>query len=226
MNATRLSPMAGDLRQRLQHTTAVNAIAERALNLSKTYLDRADRAIAAKQYFPADRFLAASESLRRVAENQNPENAAEMRKPPKPPFDVGPEPGLGHGPPPNGPHGPLPGDRMEHLYFRLQQADFFASEARDPAAVGMAQWAREFYQKARRAMERGDELEREINSRSAMEIVHALESLAQAAAPFPPRVPPGIGGPGRGGPEDRGPDGHGPPPGGQPGGPPRGAGEL
>ena len=218
MDDRRLGPMAAELEQRLHHTAAVNATAQRALELSKTYLQHAEKALAHKQYFPADRLLSASEALRRVAEYQNPQNAAELREPPNRPFRMaGPE--FGHGPPPNGPRGPLPGDPMEHLYFRLRQADFFAAQSHDPEAPGLAQWAREFYQQARVAAQHGDPLQVAMNARSAEEIVHALESLAQAVAPYPP---PGPGGPGRG-PDDGGPDGHGPgppPPGMGPGGPP------
>lgn len=216
-DARRVAPLASELRLRLQHTVAVNPVAQRALDLSKTYFDRAEKALARNEYFAADRLLSASESLRRVASFQNPENQAELREPPRPPFaGRGPGGGFGPGPPRNGPRGPLSGDPMEHLYFRLRQADFFAAQSKDPTAPGLAQWAREFYQQARQAAEHAEPENVMLNARSAGEIVHALESLAQAAAPFPP---PGMGPSGRR-PDGRGPGGHGPPP--PPGAPPGG----
>lgn len=78
---------------------------------------------------------------------------------------------------------------LQHVYFRIQEADYFVKQDRDAEAKRLPVLAREFYQEALRAYDRGDWLASDTYSKSAEDVVRGLENLAQAAAPVPPPPP-------------------------------------
>lgn len=140
---------------------AVDLTAKRALEYGRTFLASAESALRAGQPLRADRLAAATDSLLHVAEHQD-----HLRTGVRPP-----------GPTPVDPIR----DRLHRTYFRIQQADFFYAQSRDPRAASMPRWARDFYQQAVRASERGDFVAADENAKSSDDVVKALENLAQAA---------------------------------------------
>lgn len=81
-------------------------------------------------------------------------------------------------------------ERLERTYFRLQQAEYFQKQSRDPRAKGLVQSARQFYQKARRAYDLRDSRGADEYAKVSEEVVKALERLARTAMPTrePPRL--------------------------------------
>ena len=148
----------------------VDATAKRAVEYSRMYLKKAQAAQGQRQQFVADRLADAADALLRVAEHQQHLRTG------------------------GGPKGPPPAPNIQsHLqraYFRTQQAGYFFEQSKDRQAAALPDWAHAFYQLAVRAYDRQDLLAAEENAKSAEDIVKALESLAQAAAPVPPPPPP------------------------------------
>ena len=166
--ANRLS----DLRKKLASAKPVNLTAQRAVQYGREYLTKAEAAQRGGRSFAADRLAEAADSLCHIAEHQQ-----HLRE--------------GGG----GPKGPPPAadiqDHLQRVYFRTQQADYFLRQSHDARAASFPKWARDFYQLARRAYDRGDMLAADENAKSADEVVKALENLAQAATPanIPPPPP-------------------------------------
>jgi hypothetical protein len=181
-----LADRLADARQQRDRMRAVDTAAQRALEYSKVYLDRAEKALKSDRPFVADRLLGAANALRHIAQIRErlhePDRAQDRERAHAP----GPE-GNWNFPPPAG--------DLQRVYFRVQQADFFYQQSNDPEAKAFPKWARDFYQLAVREMDRQDSVAAEANARCAEEVVRALENLAQAAAPMPP--PPGMPGPPR-----------------------------
>ena len=95
------------------------------------------------------------------------------------------------------PGGPVPpareiADHLQRVYFRLEQADFFAGRSTDVDAKALPTIARNYYEQARKAYDEGSWFAADEYAKSADDTVRGLENLAQAAAPEPPR-PPGPG---------------------------------
>lgn len=93
-----------------------------------------------------------------------------------------------------GPKGPLPqsreiADHLQRVYFRLQQADYFADASGDPDAKTLPFLARKFYEDARMAYDTGNWIPADEYAKSADDTIRGLENLAQAAAPEPPPPP-------------------------------------
>ncbi len=183
-----LADRLADARQKREHTRAVDTTAQRALEYSKVYLDRAEKSLKSGQPFVCDRLLSAADSLRHIAllreRLHEPDPSAE--------HDRTPAPDAVHdGDRPPGPDrfhdgSPSPAGALEMAYFRVQQADFFYEQSHDAQAKPFPKWAKDFYQLAARDIERQDMVAAEVNARCAEEVVRVLESLAQAAAPMPP----------------------------------------
>jgi len=178
-----LAERLADARQRRDRMRAVDTTAQRALEYSKVYLDRAEKALRSDQAFVCDRLLATAESLRRVAQVREdlhePDRIRERELAPRP-GRPGSEEDRGT---------PRAAGDLERVYFRVQQADFFYEQSHDTEAKAFPKWAKDFYQLSVRAMDRQDPVAASANARCADEVVQALENLAQAAAPMPP--PPG-----------------------------------
>jgi hypothetical protein len=131
-------------------------------------LDIASEKAKAKDYFGADRRIAAADAFRRAAEH--PTHVTE------------------------GPKGPVPqareiADHLQRVYFRLQQAEYFADASGDPDAKSLPGAARRFYEDARKAYDTGNWFTADEFAKSADDTIHGLENLAQAAAPAPPPPP-------------------------------------
>ena len=131
-------------------------------------LDAASENAKTKDYFGADRRIEAADAFRRAAEH---------------PTHIM-----------NGPRGPMPqapeiADHLQRIYFRLQQAEYFAGASGDPDAKTLPPVARRFYDDARRAYDTGNWFTADENAKSADDTIHGLENLAQAAAPEPPPPP-------------------------------------
>ena len=175
----RVTDHIADIRRKVDDIRPVNTTARRALQYSRSYLQRAETSLQSQRLFTADRFTAAADALLHVAEHQE-----HLR---------------GNG----GPKGPPPLEEvrrhLERVYFQLQQTDYFLKEAHDREAASFPKWARDFYQIAMKAVEAGDSVAVDENAKCAEEVVKALENLAQAAAessgippqPPPPPSPPG-----------------------------------
>jgi hypothetical protein len=188
-----LADRLADARKKRDRTRAVDTTSQRAVEYAKVYLDRAEKSLRSGQPFVCDRFLNAADSLRHIAllreRLHEPDRTAEHNRNPAPDAvhdgDGPPGPDRFHEGPPS------PASALEMVYFRVQQADFFYEQSHDSEAKAFPKWARDFYQLAARDIERQDMLAAEVNARCAEEVVRALESLAQAAAPMPP--PPDVG---------------------------------
>lgn len=171
---SRVARKLAETREKLNRTHAVNATAQRAVQYSRLYVDRASKALRLGKPFVADRLLAAADALSHIADHQQHLRGGNGPKPP--PGDIG--------------------DHLQRVYFRTRQAPYFLQQADDPEAKPFPKWARDFYQLATRAYERHDFVAADENAKCADEVVTALENLAQAASPArvpepPPPPPPG-----------------------------------
>ncbi len=147
---------------------AVDKTAQRALEYSRLFEDSGEQRLRSRRMFDADRMAEAADALLHVAEHQQHLRTGGDQK----------------GPPP----APSIRDHLQRAYFRIEQAGYFLRQAHDSRANSFPEWAREFYQLAVQAYERGDLVAADENTKSAEDVVKALENLAQAAAPAP--VPP------------------------------------
>lgn len=159
-------------------TRSADAAAQRAIQYCLVFVRSGKRQVQAGQVFAADRTAEAAAAMLRVAEHQQ-----HLRKP-------------------EGAHVPAPPEIQDHLqrvYFRVQQANFFLKQVRDPRVADFPKWSHDFYQLAFRAYEQQDFIAADEYAKSADDIVTALESLAQAVSkvpppPLPPATPPPPGG--------------------------------
>ena len=151
-----------EILRRTATTQAVDKTAQRALAYSRAFAVSGEKRLQSGQSFAADRMAEAADALLHVAEHQQHLRTGGDLK--KPTFPV-----------------PIQ-DQLQRTYFRIQQADYFLSQANDARAASFPKWSRDFYQLAVRAYERHDLLAANENAKSAEDIVRALENLAQADA--------------------------------------------
>ncbi len=78
-------------------------------------------------------------------------------------------------------------EHLQHIYFRLQQADYFAQSSGNPGAMPFPGLARKFYERALQAYDRGDWFAADQYAKTSHDTIHGLENLAQAATALPPR---------------------------------------
>ena len=76
-------------------------------------------------------------------------------------------------------------EHLQRVYFRLQQADYFARNTGEDAKQ-LPELARKFYERALQAYDRRDWRAADEFAKSADDTIRGLENLAQAAIP-PPR---------------------------------------
>lgn len=161
-NPAKPSDRLAEILRQTATSKAVDKTAQLALAYSRAFAQSGETRLQSGQLFQADRMAEAADALLHVAEHQQ-----HLR--------MGGEP---KGPPP-----PVPiQDQLQRTYFRIQQADYFLSQAHDSRAASFPKWSRDFYQLAVRAAERHDSVAAGENAMSAEDIVRALENLAQAAA--------------------------------------------
>jgi len=153
-------------------TKAVDKTAQRAIAYSRAFAESGEKRLQSGESFAAGRMAEAADAMLQVAEHQQH---------------------LRTGGGPKGPPRPLPiQDQLQRTYFKIQQADYFLSQAHDARAASFPKWSNDFYQLAVRAYERHDLRAADENAKSAEDIVRALENLAQAdASPHGGVIPPG-----------------------------------
>lgn len=156
------------VRKKLAEVRPTGATENKLLALARTYLERSDRMAAANR-FASGRDLVAADALVHAAEHQ--QHIAEQTGPDPPPRDE-------------------IARHLEHVYFRLQQADYFVRQSADTNAKVLAEFARQYYQAALRAQDRSEPRVADECAKSADDVMRALESLAQASVPPPPAPPP------------------------------------
>jgi hypothetical protein len=152
------------VRRKLTEVRPASQTEEKLLVLARSYLERSDH-VEIKNRFASDRDLVAADALVNAAEHQQHVLQA-----------------AGPGPPSRDEIA----RHLERVYFRLEQADYFANQSADPNAKRIAEFARQYYQSALRAQDRSESRRADECAKSADELMRALESLAQAAVSPPP----------------------------------------
>ena len=135
----------------------------RAANLN---LDKAEEKLRANDLLLADRLVAASDAFLHAAEHSQL---------------------IEEGPSGRRLQAPEIAEHLQHIYFRLQQTEYFAQTSHDPGAEPLPGLARKFYERALQAYDRGDWLAADQYAKSSDDTIRGLENLAQAATPLPPR---------------------------------------
>jgi hypothetical protein len=160
------------VRQRLNEAKPAGETSRKMLALAKTYLDKSE-SLQFRSPFAATRILAAADALISAAEHQRHLEQKE-------------------GPPP--PDSAEITRHVDRVYFRLQQADYFVKQSADPNAQTIGDLARQYYQEALRATDKGDLRTADECAKSTDELMRALENLALSTA-LPSKPGPGLGKP-------------------------------
>lgn len=157
------------IRQRLTEVSVPDPAARNLESTARQFLTDAERHLAAGQPSSANGLIQAAEALTRAVDHIRHSRETS---------------------PKGYPSREAQADRLERAYFRLQQAEYFQTQSRNPRAKGLTQSAREFYQKARRAYDLQVSRDADEFAKVCEEIVKALEHLARAATPTrePPRL--------------------------------------
>jgi|DewCreStandDraft_4_1066084.scaffolds.fasta_scaffold11078_3 hypothetical protein len=157
------------VRQRLTEVSVNDAAARNLESTARQFLADAERELAAGRVSSAQGFSQAAEALTRAVDHIRHSRETS---------------------PKGYPSREAQAERLERAYFRLQQAEYFQTQSKDPRAKGLAQAGRQFYQKARRAYDRKEARDADEFAKVCEEIVRALEYLARTAAPArePPRL--------------------------------------
>jgi len=154
------------VRQRLTEAKPAGEPSRKILGLARAYLEKSE-SLESGSPFAASRVLVAADALIRAAEHQ--QHLQQKGGPP-----------------------PVGSEIMRHVervYFRLQQADYFVKQSADPNAPSIADFAREYYQGALRATDKGDLRTADECAKSTDELMRALENLALSTA-LPPKQGP------------------------------------
>lgn len=168
LDATAVADHLQKVRHHLDEVKPRDADCEKLLATARRTLDRADQKAQAKDFFGADRLIAAADAFLHAAEH--PMHLAEGRK------------------------GPIPqaseiADHLQRVYFRLQQADFFASSTGGTEAKELPALARKFYEQARKAYDSENWVQADEYAKAADDTIRGLENLAQATVSEAPRPP-------------------------------------
>jgi hypothetical protein len=152
------------VRRHLEDIKPADTDGETLLAVARRNLDKAEEKARANDLFVADRLVAASDAFMHAAEH--PLHLQE------------------------GPKGPRPdaaeiAGHLERVYFRLQQADFFARTSGEEDVKSLPRLARQFYERAMQAYDRADWFVADEYAKSADDTIRGLENLAQAATPLP-----------------------------------------
>jgi len=155
------------VRQRLTEAKPAGETSRKLLVLAKMYLEKSE-SLKFSSPFAATRILGAADALIRAVEHQQHLDQKD-------------------GPPP--PNSAEITRHVDRIYFRLQQADYFVKQSGDPNAQTIADFARQYYQGALRASDKGDLRTADECAKSTDELMRALENLALSTA-SPPRPSP------------------------------------
>jgi hypothetical protein len=152
------------VRTRLEEIKPKDQDGELLLTVVRRNLDKAEEKVHANDLFVADRLVAASDAFLHAAEH---------------PLHLD-----------EGPKGPRPdaeeiATHLQRVYFRLQQADFFARTSGEGNVRSLPALARQFYERAMQAYDRTEWFVADEYAKSADDTVRGLENLAQAATPLP-----------------------------------------
>jgi hypothetical protein len=156
------------VRNRLAQVRVTDKDSEGLISAAQRELERALEKLKGNEVYAADRLQAAADAFVHAAEHS---------------LHLG-----------DGPKGPAPqpgeiADHLQRVYFRLQQADFFARASGEPEAKPLPGLARKYYEEARKAYDRGSWFAADEYAKSADDTIRALENLAQASVPEPPPPP-------------------------------------
>jgi hypothetical protein len=156
------------VRNRLAQVRVTDKDAESLISTARRELGRAQEKLGENEVYAADRLQAAADAFGHAAEHS---------------LHLG-----------DGPKGPAPrpreiADHLQRVYFRLQQADFFARASGEPEAKPLPGLARKYYEEARKAYDGDDWFAADEYAKSADDTIRGLENLAQAAVPEPPPPP-------------------------------------
>lgn len=156
------------VRGRLSQLKVKDKDGERLISIARQELERAEERSRSNELHAADRLQAASDAFLHAAEH-----SVHLDQ---------------------GRRGPIPqakeiADHLERVYFRLQQADFFANSSGETEAKALPALARKFYEQARKAYDRGNWFAADESAKAADDTIRGLENLAQATVPEPPRPP-------------------------------------
>jgi hypothetical protein len=154
------------VRRHLEEIKPKDQDCEMLLAVARRNLDKAEEKAHANDLFVADRLVAASDAFIHAAEH--PLHLEEGPKVPR----GDPEEIAGH---------------LQRVYFRLQQADFFARTSGDENAKQLPGLAQKFYESSLQAYDKSDWLGADEFAKSADDTIRGLENLAQSATPPPPR---------------------------------------
>ena len=155
-----LRDQIGIVRRRLQAEPVFGYDRQMLLSLATAWLDRSEQADRnKKKRFVADRLFAGASALQKAIDYS--QRLSDSRS------------GLTR---------EQANTRIESIYFRTQQADYFLEKSGDPAAKPLPDLARRWYQKALQYLE-SDPGTSENYANAAGAIVSALECVAQATVP-------------------------------------------
>ena len=157
------------MRSHLVQLRMKDKTAQGLISAAQRELERAQEKLQGNELYAADRLQSAADAFAHAAEHSL--HLAE------------------------GPNGPVPqpreiADHLQHVYFRLQQADFFASASGESEAKPLPGLARKYYEEARKAYDSGGRFAADEYAKSADDTIRGLENLAQAAVPEPTPPPP------------------------------------
>jgi hypothetical protein len=156
----------GEIRKRLEMNSPANAEQRELASFVERYLGEAVQDLQAGRRFQAQLLMDAADACRRPIEHLQHITSANQALPT-------------HRPPPLGD----PEDHLREVYFRLRLCNFFLQQIPSPAPVKLLELARGFYEQAVKAQQEGEEGIAGEYTKAADDLTHALESLAQAAAP-------------------------------------------
>jgi hypothetical protein len=156
------------VRSRLAQLKIKDKSAQGLISAASRELERAEKKLRGNELYVAGRLLAAADAFVHAAEHC---------------FHLA-----------EGPKGPVPqpteiADHLQHVYFRLQQADFFASASGESEAKPLPGLARKYYEEARKAYDKESWFAADEYAKSADDTIRGLENLAQAAVPKPAPPP-------------------------------------
>jgi hypothetical protein len=168
MDARGISERIERVRRDLAESNALDSDSAKLLLVARGTLNHAEHALRENDLSRAERLQAAADAFWRATEHP-----LHLTQPPKLP------------------HPPVQAreiaDHLQRVYFRLQQADFFATLSGDEDAKVLPGIARKFYERSREAYDRSAWFEADECAKSADDTLHGLENLAQAV---PESAPP------------------------------------
>ncbi len=161
----RLQQRIADVRKGLNQVDNADSMQREIASFGMNYLERSELELKHGQLFAADRFLGAADAFRHVLDHLNHILGRAKGPPPPPPQAIS--------------------DHLRQVYFRLRLSDFFLQQIPNPKPERLSALASHFYQLALQAYQARNWVAADEYTKSADDITHALENIAQAAIPEP-----------------------------------------